>query len=276
MPAPFKSSGAGGGSDAGSSASGGSGSRPRSAASRYVPAPPATAHLSTLQASLRADAALNAGRPRANPAIYHTARAKEAALKKDQASVVRAASDAFLRGDRVLAAALREEAARLEVKARAAHKEAIAAIVASTNAGVVSSLHLDLHFLHVEEAVRTAAIKLRHLLDDPIRVGTTILRLTPGRGNRSFAAVPRLAPALAGLLSAAGLAYKTENGGGQLAVVVPADAADAARAKAALAAAMASGFGVGAAPALQAPAPADAAAFPGLVAAAEARLANRH
>jgi len=209
--------------------------------------------------------------------IYGVAREQERALYEERKRVARAAKDAFLRGDRVAAAALRREVASLTGSAKAAADAAAHTIMATTNAGLHSLIALDLHFLHVGEATGKAAAKLRHLLDDPVSsTGRTVLRLIAGRGARSMASTARLMPALMAMLDGAGLAYEVGAAGGCLDVEVPPALEPAAvHARTALAAAMveASAGGAGAVPPPSPPPPplpvGDTSAFPGLVAAAE-------
>lgn len=152
-------------------------------------------------------------------------RAEAKRLFSEAAWCLSAAADARARGDNKAAASAAAEAADLRARSEAANAAARDDIFRRRNAASTSAFHVDLHGLHVAEALDKAVQVLDHALrnpQDPL-AGTHVVRVMTGRGTHSGATGAALLPAVHDLLAGCHLRkhVKAESGGGVFAVSLP-------------------------------------------------------
>ena len=160
----------------------------------------------------------------ADPA-YGAHRAEAKRLFSEAARCLSAAADARARGDNKAAASAAAKASDLRARGEAANAAARDDIFRRRNAASTSAFHVDLHGLHVAEALDKAVQVLDHALrnpQDPL-AGTHVVRVMTGRGTHSGATGAALLPAVHDLLAGCHLRkhVKAESGGGVFAVSLP-------------------------------------------------------
>lgn len=110
---------------------------------------------------------------------------------------------------------LNKEAAQLYISQRAAHCDAAARILEEVNAASSGgdTWHLDLHGLHVDEAVEALANRLAALEALPRRdTAGRHLTVVTGRGSHSAGLEARLPRAVEGYLMNGQYSYRWNNG----------------------------------------------------------------